>query len=179
MAATKVAGVRGEPNPSPTGLGVPQVGTMKGSGVCVGEGGKGQPPCSNGLEDVEGSFCVPSSSSSGFGATAVVSGRDTAVENIGGNEQSSGVLGPRVSCPPTVLNMQSNQDGMIFFSSLAERAITAVPVTALPYEAIVTSSAMPRFHQAETHNKRTQNQQQPNTKPTTQHQPHPNRKPST
>ena len=40
-----------------------------------------------------------------------------------------------------------------FFSSLAERAITAVPVTALPYEAIVTSSAMPRFHQAETHNK--------------------------
>ena len=35
-----------------------------------------------------------------------------AVENIGGNEQSSGVLGPRVSCPPTVLNMQSNQDGM-------------------------------------------------------------------
>ena len=66
-----------------------------------------------------------------------------------------------------------------FFSSLAERAITAVPVTALPYEAIVTSSAMPRFHQAETHNKRTQNQQQPNKKPTTQHQPHPNRKPST
>ena len=75
MVATKVAGVRGEPNPSPTGLGVPQVGTMKGSGVCVGEGGKGQPPCSNGLEDVEGSFCVPSSSSSGFGVTAVVSGR--------------------------------------------------------------------------------------------------------
>ena len=112
MVATKVAGVRGEPNPSPTGLGVPQVGTMKGSGVCVGEGGKGQPPCSNGLEDVEGSFCVPSSSSSGFGVTAVVSGRDTAVENIGGNEQSSGVLGPRVSCPPTVLNMRSNQDGM-------------------------------------------------------------------
>ena len=33
--------------------------------------------------------------------------------------------------------------------------------------------------QAETHNKRTQNQQQPNKKPTTQHQPHPNRKPST
>ena len=66
-----------------------------------------------------------------------------------------------------------------FFFSLAERAITAVPVTALPYEAIVTSSAMPRFHQAETHNKRTQNQQRPNKKPTTQHQPHPNRKPST
>ena len=65
-----------------------------------------------------------------------------------------------------------------FFSSLAERAITAVPVTALPYEAFVTSSKMPRFHQAETH-KRTQNQQQPNKKPTTQHQPHPNRKPST
>ena len=37
-------------------------------------------------------------------------------------------------------------DLFFFFSSLAERAITAVPVTALPYEAIVTSSAMPRFH---------------------------------
>ena len=36
-----------------------------------------------------------------------------------------------------------------FFSSLAERAITAVPVTALQKEAIVTSSAMPRIHQAE------------------------------
>ena len=45
-----------------------------------------------------------------------------------------------------------------FFFSLAERAITAVPVTALPNEAFVTSSKMPRFHQAETHNKRTQNQ---------------------
>ena len=30
----------------------------------------------------------------------------------------------------------------VFFSSLAERAITAVPVTALPLEAIVTSSAI-------------------------------------
>ena len=39
---------------------------------------------------------------------------------------------------------------VIFFSSLAERAITAVPVTALQKEAIETSSAMPRIHQAET-----------------------------
>ena len=58
-----------------------------------------------------------------------------------------------------------------FFSSSAERAITAVPVTALPNEAFVTSSKMPRFHQAETPNKRTQNQQQPsktnNATPTT------------
>ena len=30
--------------------------------------------------------------------------------------------------------------GFFFFPSLAERAITAVPVTALPLEAIVTSS---------------------------------------
>ena len=48
-----------------------------------------------------------------------------------------------------------------FFSSLAERAITAVPVTALLLEAIVTSSAMPRFHQAESNNKGRQNKQQP------------------
>ena len=61
---------------------------------------------------------------------------------------------------------------VFFFSSLAERAITAVPVTALPYEAIVTASAMPRFHQAETHNKRTQktNNATPTTpKPKTKH----------
>ena len=44
-------------------------------------------------------------------ATAVVSGRDTAVGNIDGNDQFLGFLGPRVSCPPTVLNMQSIQDG--------------------------------------------------------------------
>ena len=34
---------------------------------------------------------------------------------------------------------------VFFFFSLAERAITAVPVAALPLEAIVTSSAMPRW----------------------------------
>ena len=61
-----------------------------------------------------------------------------------------------------------------FFSSLAERAITAVPVTALPLEAIVTSSAMPRFHQAESNNKRKQNKQQPsktNNATPTRHKP--------
>ena len=61
-----------------------------------------------------------------------------------------------------------------FFFSLAERAITAVPVTALQKEAIVTSSAMPRFHQAETKNKGTQHKKQPsktnNTTPT-KHKP--------
>ena len=64
--------------------------------------------------------------------------------------------------------------GPFFFSSLAERAITAVPVTALQKEAIVTSSAMPRFHQAETKNKGRQRKKQPsktnNTKPT-KHKP--------
>ena len=63
---------------------------------------------------------------------------------------------------------------VFFFSSLAERAITAVPVTALQKEAIVTSSAMPRFHQAETKNKGRQNKRQPsktnNTTPT-KHKP--------
>ena len=61
-----------------------------------------------------------------------------------------------------------------FFSSLAERAITAVPVTALPLEAIATSSAMPRFHQAESNNKRKQNNQQPsktNNATPTRHKP--------
>ena len=91
-----MAGVRGEPNPSPSGLGVPHVGQTEGSEGCSGEGGKGQPPCPNGLEDVEGSTCVPSSS---------------AVGNFDGNDQFLGFLGPRVSCPPTVLNMPSNQDG--------------------------------------------------------------------
>ena len=61
-----------------------------------------------------------------------------------------------------------------FFYSLAERAITAVPVTALQKEAIVTSSAMPRFHQAETKNKGRQRKKQPsktnNTTPT-KHKP--------
>ena len=64
--------------------------------------------------------------------------------------------------------------GFFFFSSLAERAITAVPVTALPLEAIVTSSAMPRFHQAESNNKRKQNKQQPsktNNATPTRHKP--------
>ena len=90
----------------------------------------------------------------------------------------------KINVKPNVLNNPRHLKhevipSVFFFSSLAERAITAVPVTALPYEAFVTSSKMPRFHQAETHNKRTQNQQQPNKNPTTQHQPHPNRKPST
>ena len=62
---------------------------------------------------------------------------------------SSQLVRPALTIKPWVI---------FFFSSLAERAITAVPVTALPYEAFVTSSKMPRFHQAETHNKRTQNQ---------------------
>ena len=66
--------------------------------------------------------------------------------------------------------------GVFFFfsSSLAERAITAVPVTALPLEAIVTSSALPRFHQAESNNKRKQNKQQPsktNNATPTRHKP--------
>ena len=63
---------------------------------------------------------------------------------------------------------------VIFFSSLAERAITAVPVTALLLEAIVTSSAMPRFHQAELNNKGRQNKQQPsktNNATPTRHKP--------
>ena len=67
-----------------------------------------------------------------------------------------------------------NQKTGFFFSSLAERAITAVPVTALQKEAIVTSSAMPRFHQAETKNKGRQRKKQPsktnNTTPT-KHKP--------
>ena len=68
------------------------------------------------------------------------------------------------------------KEGMevIFFSSLAERAITAVPVTALLLEAIVTSSAMPRFHQAESNNKGRQNKQQPsktNNATPTRHKP--------
>ena len=61
-----------------------------------------------------------------------------------------------------------------FFFSLAERAITAVPVTALLLEAIVTSSAMPRFHQAESNNKGKQNKQQPsktNNATPTRHKP--------
>ena len=61
-----------------------------------------------------------------------------------------------------------------FFFSLAERAITAVPVTALLLEAIVTSSAMPRFHQAESNNKGRQNKQQPsktNNATPTRHKP--------
>ena len=57
MVVTKVAGVRGEPNPSPSGLGVPHVGQTEGSEGCSGEGGKGLPPCPNGVEDVEGSTC--------------------------------------------------------------------------------------------------------------------------
>ena len=63
---------------------------------------------------------------------------------------------------------------VFFFSPLAERAITAVPVTALPLEAIATSSAMPRFHQAESNNKRKQNNQQPsktNNATPTRHKP--------
>ena len=77
----------------------------------------------------------------------------------------------------TVLMPQSSEPHhwfgavFFFFSSLAERAITAVPVTALPYEAIVTSSAMPRFHQAET--------QQKNTKPTATKQKTNNATPTT
>ena len=72
-----------EANPTrDIGLGVPHVGKMEGSEGCVGEGGKGQPPSSNGLEDVEGSTGVPSSSSSGLGVTPFVSGRDTAVGNM-------------------------------------------------------------------------------------------------
>ena len=68
----------------------------------------------------------------------------------------------------------SARANFLFFFSLAERAITAVPVTALPLEAIVTSSAMPRFHQAESNNKRKQNKQQPsktNNATPTRHKP--------
>ena len=61
-----------------------------------------------------------------------------------------------------------------FFSSLAERAITAVPVTALQKEAIVTSSAMPRIHQAETKQTKEDKTKSNQAKPTTQHQPNTN-----
>ena len=69
---------------------------------------------------------------------------------------------------------EAAEGGFFFFPSLAERAITAVPVTALPLEAIATSSAMPRFHQAESNNKRKQNNQQPsktNNATPTRHKP--------
>ena len=71
-------------------------------------------------------------------------------------------------------SLSLDEASFFFFFSLAERAITAVPVTALQKEAIVTSSAMPRFHQAETKNKGTQHKKQPsktnNTTPT-KHKP--------
>ena len=73
-----------------------------------------------------------------------------------------------------VLRIVSTCAFFFFFFSLAERAITAVPVTALQKEAIVTSSAMPRFHHAETKNKGRQHKKQPsktnNTTPT-KHKP--------
>ena len=97
-----------------------------------------------------------------------------AVTDEEAEEEMEGAVSRQSAKASFVAKIFSPIVGFFFFSSLAERAITAVPVTALPYEAIVTSSAMPRFHQAESHNKRTQNQ-----KTTTQHQPHPNRKPST
>ena len=50
--------------------------------VVLVRAGKGNPLAPMGLEDVEGSTGVPSSSSSGLGVTAVVSGRDTAVGNM-------------------------------------------------------------------------------------------------
>ena len=59
---------------------------------------------------------------------------------------------------------------IFFFSSLAERAITAVPVTALQKEAIVTSSAMPRIHQAETKQTKEDKTKSNQAKQTTQHQ---------
>ena len=81
------------------------------------------------------------------------------------------------ACQSKDVSTEVDRQGF-FFSSLAERAITAVPVTALPLEAIVTSSAMPRFHQAESNNK--ENKTNSNqAKPTTQHQPDTNRKPNT
>ena len=61
-----------------------------------------------------------------------------------------------------------------FFSSLAERAITAVPVTALQKEAIETSSAMPRIHQAETKQTKEDKTKSNQAKQTTQHQPNTN-----
>ena len=67
-----------------------------------------------------------------------------------------------------------NQKGNGFFFSLAERAITAVPVTALQKEAIVTSSAMPRIHQAETKQTKGDKTKSNQAKQTTQHQPNTN-----
>ena len=84
--------------------------------------------------------------------------------------------GSRPPCIDLAMALQGFdiENTAFFFSSLAERAITAVPVTALQKEAIVTSSAMPRFHQAETKNKGRQHKKQPsktnNTTPT-KHKP--------
>ena len=105
-----------------------------------------------------------------------VFGNSVTVKNSGGETRTRCVTSCAGSTAFLSVVAQTRRGFLsgFFFSSLAERAITAVPVTALPLEAIVTSSAMPRFHQAESNNKRKQNKQQPsktNNATPTRHKP--------
>ena len=78
--------------------------------------------------------------------------------------------------PPLLIQLpfEHRPHSLFFFSSLAERAITAVPVTALQKEAIETSSAMPRIHQAETKQTKEDKTKSNQAKQTTQNQPNTN-----